>query len=290
MAAALIAGSLLVPSTAAATQDKEWICHGTGSATNPFVLIHVPLNSAHFVNHLPDERDKLPVELQSKELSCDGEGPTPPFTGSLDLDLEVIAADCETGEFGVNGWMLTIEFFIDGELVDSDTVTAPAQCIPVTAGPPGSPGAQGPPGPGGPAGAPGVQGPVGPQGAPGKDATADTCRPTRNPVWRLIVAQGVNFRVRSVTFEGRRARFTRTRTPSGRRMFRVRINTSRLPAGRGMYFARVNYTVNGRQGTAHHGFRFCYGNPNGGAGEGPNRLPVTVITAPRLFPILRGAL
>jgi hypothetical protein len=281
MAAALIAGSLLVPSTAAASQDKEWICHGTGSATNPFVLINVPTNSAHFVMHLPEERDKLPVELQGKKLSCDGEEPTPPFTGRLDFDLEVIKADCETGEFGVDGWMLTVEFFVDGELVDSDTVTAPAQCIPVTAGPPGPPGAQGPPGL---AGAPGVQGPVGPagpQGSPGEDAAADTCRPSRNPVWRIIVARGVDFRLRSVTFEGRRVRFTRTRTPSGRRMIRVRINTSRLPAGRGMYFARVEFTVDGRRGMAHHGFRFCYGNRREGTSSAPHSTARTKVKAPR---------
>ena len=34
-------------------------------------------------------------------------------------------------------------------------------------------------------------------------------------------------------------------------------------------------------GTRHHGFRFCYGNPKGGDGEGPNRFPIDVVGRPR---------
>ena len=68
---------------------------------------------------------------------------------------------------------------------------------------------------------------------------------------------------------------TRSRTPQGRRMLRVRIDSRGLP--RGIYFARIRYRVNGRLGTRHHGFRFCYGNPKGGGGEGPNRFPIDVV-------------
>jgi hypothetical protein len=58
-------------------------------------------------------------------------------------------------------------------------------------------------------------------------------------------------------------------------MFIVRIDSRGLP--RGIYFGRIRYTVDGRRGTRHHGFRFCYGNPKGGDGEGPNRFPIDVV-------------
>jgi hypothetical protein len=98
---------------------------------------------------------------------------------------------------------------------------------------------------------------------------------TRIAKWRIIIAQGVRFRLRSATFEGSPAQVTRTRTPAGRRMFIVRIDSRGLP--RGIYFGRIRYTVDGRRGTRHHGFRFCYGNPKGGDGEGPNRFPIDVV-------------
>jgi len=42
---------------AEATVEKDYICHGTGSATNPYVLLYVPIHSAHFEKHLPARRD-----------------------------------------------------------------------------------------------------------------------------------------------------------------------------------------------------------------------------------------
>ena len=52
-------------------QARQDICHGTGSATNPFVLITVPVNSNHFTDHLPEGRDVLPVNGE-----CPGGEPT----------------------------------------------------------------------------------------------------------------------------------------------------------------------------------------------------------------------
>jgi hypothetical protein len=129
----------------------------------------------------------------------------------------------------------------------------------------------------GPTGPTGAQGPAGPGG--GDAGGAPACISTRIAKWRIIIANGVRFRLLGATFEGRRARVTRTRTPRGRRMLVVRINSRGLP--RGIYFARIKYRVNGRRSTRHHGFRFCYGNPKGAGGEGPNRFPVDVVTGPR---------
>ena len=54
-------------------------------------------------------------------------------------------------------------------------------------------------------------------------------------------------------------------------MLVVRINSRGLP--RGIYFARIKYRVNGRRGTRHHGFRFCYGNPKGARRRGAEQVP-----------------
>ena len=98
---------------------------------------------------------------------------------------------------------------------------------------------------------------------------------TRVAKWRIIIARGVRFRLLSAQFEGTDARVRRSRTPRGRRMLVVDIDSAGLP--RGIYFARIDYRVNGRRGTRHHGFRFCYGNPKGGGGEGPNRYVIDVV-------------
>jgi|RhiMetStandDraft_4_1073278.scaffolds.fasta_scaffold56759_1 collagen triple helix repeat protein len=151
----------------------------------------------------------------------------------------------------------------------------PAPCMTCPPGPQGPPGPTGPAGPQGPSGTPGPAGPqglAGPQGPPGTPAEP-SCTSTRIAKWRIIVARGHRFRLLSATFEGSRARVTRRGTARGRRVFIVRIDSRGLP--RGIYFGRIRYVLDGNKGTAHHGFRFCYGNPKGGDGEGPNRYSVT---------------
>src|SRR3974390_2396282 len=56
----------VIPSVAMADQPKGEICHGT---SNGFVMLDVPLNSAHFTKHLQDGQDVLPK---------DGKCPGPP--------------------------------------------------------------------------------------------------------------------------------------------------------------------------------------------------------------------
>jgi hypothetical protein len=51
--------ALAIAATASADVPKGEICHGTGNGG--FVLLAVPLSSAHFTKHLPDGRDELPV-------------------------------------------------------------------------------------------------------------------------------------------------------------------------------------------------------------------------------------
>jgi hypothetical protein len=40
----------------AARRSKVYVCHATGSRTNPFVLVHVPRNSAHVTKHMEPGR------------------------------------------------------------------------------------------------------------------------------------------------------------------------------------------------------------------------------------------
>src|SRR5262252_2855936 len=56
---------------------KAEICHGTG---NGFVLLDVPLNSAHFTKHLQDGRDVLPTNGKCPPSSGGGQPgqPGPP--------------------------------------------------------------------------------------------------------------------------------------------------------------------------------------------------------------------
>jgi hypothetical protein len=73
--AALVA--MLVPTaSASADQPKAEICHGTGNGQ--FVLLDVPLNSAHFTKHLQDGRDKLPVNGKCPPSTGGGGGTTGP--------------------------------------------------------------------------------------------------------------------------------------------------------------------------------------------------------------------
>ena len=41
MATALAAGALALPATTSADEGRVWICHGTASQSNPYVLIGV---------------------------------------------------------------------------------------------------------------------------------------------------------------------------------------------------------------------------------------------------------
>jgi Collagen triple helix repeat (20 copies) len=165
---------------------------------------------------------------------------------------------------------------------DPCPVPPPKPCNDCPPGPPGDPGEPGEPGPPGPAGPTGPAGPVGPQGPAGPAGppgamtpVTPACLSTRIAKWRIIIANGLRFRLISAQFEGTDARVRRSRTRGGRRMLSVRIDSRGLP--RGIYFGRIIYRVNGRRGTRHHGFRFCYGNPKGGGGEGPNRFPIDVV-------------
>ena len=248
-----VAVTFAIPATAGATNpepEKAWICHGTGSESNPYVLINVPLVSAHWVKHEPAGRDKAPtlVEKDGRDpyKSCDGEKPTPPFTGRIDLDLELIPAVCTTLEVGIDGFTLTIELYKDGELIDSDTVTVAPQCVPPgpagPPGPPGPPGPAGPIGPGGPPGLPGVpgftgaQGPAGPAGPPGPGQPASNCRSRVVTTLRLPrrFAAAIGDRVVLRIGGARRA------TPRVSAGLRIRVNLRGLECGR--YFIRVKAT------------------------------------------------
>jgi hypothetical protein len=150
----------MVGQAGAAQVDKAPICHGTGSESNPYVLIVVPTNSAHFTKHLVAGDDKLPVEVEGG-LSCGGEDspPTPPFTGTITFTLD--GAKCADGEQGVPGFTVLSEQFVKGEYVldvqgreiqETVLFVYPATCIKVGAGPTGPAGPAGPAGPSGTAG------------------------------------------------------------------------------------------------------------------------------------------
>ena len=128
----------------------------------------------------------------------------------------------------------------------------------------------------GPVGPTGAQGPAGPAGG---DAGTPACVSTRIAKWRIIIANGVRFRLLSATFEGARARVTRT--PHSARTAHARgADQLAWPAARDLLRA---HQIPGQRPTQHPppGFRFCYGNPKGAVGEGPNRFPVDVVTGPR---------
>jgi hypothetical protein len=77
--------------------NPDLICHGTGSATNPFVLIDVPTNSAHFTKHLPEGRDVRPTFVN-------GVANCPTATGALaPATLQPAGPFDEPGDFGTVG-------------------------------------------------------------------------------------------------------------------------------------------------------------------------------------------
>jgi hypothetical protein len=52
--------------------DKVWICHATGSATNPYVLIHVPPPAVRAHERHQDGRDIVPAPVTDGKPSCPG--------------------------------------------------------------------------------------------------------------------------------------------------------------------------------------------------------------------------
>ena len=116
-----------------------------------------------------------------------------------------------------------------------------------------------------------------------------TCRSTRDATWLLVVRNSVRVTSLRASFEGVRARVTRT-TVRGRRAYRVNIDLSGLQ--RGVYVGRVNYRIARTTGSTAGQFRnntrvqywrVCFGNPKDGLKEGLNRLTTTIIS-----PVIRA--
>jgi LPXTG-motif cell wall-anchored protein len=136
---------------ASATQEKEWVCHATGSQTNPFVLIKVPTHTPHLNVEHPNFHEN-------------------------DVAPEVIVVDDETFRF------------CPGPVGPEGPAGPPGPAGPEgPAGKDGEDGATGPEGPAGPAGEAGPQGEVGPagpagaagqNGADGADGAAGPAGPT----------------------------------------------------------------------------------------------------------------
>jgi hypothetical protein len=91
----------------------------------------------------------------------------------------------------------------------------------------------------------------------------------------VIVAKGHHITALRASFEGVRAKVTRSKTRGGRAVYFVRVDLRGLT--KGLYVARIRYRLNGHRDTKVHYYRACTGNPKGGLGEGPNRFPATVI-------------
>jgi len=74
----VIAGALTMGAGTALATDvpKGEICHGTGNGD--FVLLDVPLNSAHFTRHLQDGQDKLPTNGKCPPVAGGQPGPPGP--------------------------------------------------------------------------------------------------------------------------------------------------------------------------------------------------------------------
>lgn len=148
-------------------------------------------------------------------------------------------------------------------------------------GPIGPAGPKGDTGAPGPQGLPGLPGSQGLPGAPGLTGGTDVCASNRNNIrWRVIVVRTHRVRNLRAFFEGSRIAAVRSRTPAGRVMYTIRISLNGLP--RGVYTARVRYQVSVRgrpfrRGTNISLRRACYGNVNGGFGEGLNRFPIALI-------------
>ena len=69
----------------AARKGKVYVCHATGSKTNPYVLVHVPRNSAHVTKHMQEGRkpgqDRYATAAEIEAGDCpagkkDGDGTT----------------------------------------------------------------------------------------------------------------------------------------------------------------------------------------------------------------------
>ena len=136
-------------------------------------------------------------------------------------------------------------------------------------------GQQGPPGPKGDKGDkgdPGTDGADGPPGPPGETPVLTTCSTKRKPWFRI--KGHITLKRKGVLFEGSTDNVLFKRVSAGH--WRVRINLGKALADtekygtKGVYVIRVNYRKNGKKRTRIHRVRACYGNVNGGYGEGLN--------------------
>ena len=85
LALLLATGASMSGGVEAAKKGKVYVCHATGSATNPFVLVHVPRNSAHVTKHMQESRkpgqDRYATAAEIEAGDCpagkkDGDGTT----------------------------------------------------------------------------------------------------------------------------------------------------------------------------------------------------------------------
>ena len=250
MSFALAAAVMLIAASVAnaTSTDKAWICHATGSQTNPFVLIDVP-GGLDNPGHSKHENDKLPTVLDPKQdpippnLSCDtGENPqpTPPFTG--DLQFKLAPVECKVDETGIPGFTVVEAQFDKGELVykthdgkQVEYVTIfdyPGTCVPIVPGPTGLAG------PAGPAGATGANGATG--------ATGALTAPLTAPQSRKCITRRVLFITLPKTYKGVRSvrvsiggRKHVLRVRPGRK---VRIDFAAEGFGHGQYAVLVKRT------------------------------------------------
>jgi hypothetical protein len=78
--------------------------------------------------------------------------------------------------------------------------------------------------------------------------------------WRLVVARGHRVVKIKATFNGSKAKITKTRSKGGRQMFVVRVDMRGLE--KGLYNVRVRYRFAGEKGFPHskvHLYRACGG-------------------------------
>jgi len=76
--AALFLASTMLAAPALATgghddgkdKEKKYICHATGSEKNPYVLLRVPTNSAHFDKDKHPDDVKPVFDKDKKKLVC----------------------------------------------------------------------------------------------------------------------------------------------------------------------------------------------------------------------------
>lgn len=85
LSAVVLAAGTTVTTAGLVTAPSAWanpdlICHGTGSATTPFVLIDVPRNSAHFTKHEPEGQDVEPTFVNGQPNCPTATGALAPFT------------------------------------------------------------------------------------------------------------------------------------------------------------------------------------------------------------------